>query len=330
MSVIGATPAFSGNSSLPYESATARLPQTSIGAINVPLAILWSQPDKKFAQDSLQAAADPAKWAKELTLEKRQWLVDKADTMALFGERVVILERKGRWLKVAAVAQRTSLHPLGYPGWVLAKQVTGNATYLEEQLTQCQIIVIVPETVLYSDINLTVPKDGLSWQTTLPLIAETPQAVKVRLPDGTVGYLAKSATTKSTELAYNSEDIIKEARQFSGQSYLWAGTSAYGFDCSGLTFRVYQSQGISIPRDADEQSREGVPVDKDDLQPGDLLFFAKDNGRGQIHHVGIYSGNGMMIHAPNNRTPITEESFETGTYAKEYWGARRYGPLLNS
>lgn len=303
-----------------------KLPQTNLGAINAPLAVLWAQPKKKYAKISLQAAADPAGWTAALTLETRQWLVDKADTMALFGERVVILDRRGNWLKVAAVAQRTKLHPAGYPGWVLAKQVARDPVFLAAQASQPQVIIIVPRTVLFRDRQLTLPLTELSWQVKLPLISETPEIAEVRLPDGTSGYLPKAVTRSDSALSYHGADAVAQARQFTGQGYLWAGTSAYGFDCSGLTFRVYQSQGISLPRDANEQALEGLPVAKADLLPGDLLFFAADNGRGEIHHVGIYSGHGMMLHAPNNRSPLREESMETGKYAREYWGARRYSP----
>jgi hypothetical protein len=326
-SVIGPGLASSTVPSSSSGAATAKdQPQVQFGAINAPLVIFWSQPDKKYIQTSFQAAANPGVWAKELTLEKRQWLEGKADTMALFGERVIILDRKGDWLKVAAAGQPAKLNALGYPGWVLAKQVTINQAYLEEQVTRPQVIITVPKTVLYRDIKLTKPRSELSWQVKLPLTGETRQVVEVRLPDGTTGFLPKSVTKKSSRLKYSSIDIINQARQFLGQHYLWAGTSAYGFDCSGFTYRLYQSQGISIPRDADDQAREGVPIAKEDLLPGDLLFFATDSGQGEIHHVGIYSGNGMMIHAPNNRSEIEEEPFDTGTYSADYWGARRYCP----
>ncbi|MHB8985553.1 MAG: C40 family peptidase, partial [Eubacteriales bacterium] len=111
-----------------------------------------------------------------------------------------------------------------------------------------------------------------------------------------------------------------------GLPYLWGGTSSYGFDCSGFTFRILQSQGLSIPRDADEQAREGVPVVKENLRPGDLLFFAAKEGRGQIHHVGIYSGGGRMVHAPDSSSSVREEEYDAGAYGEEYWGARRYAP----
>ncbi len=105
---------------------------------------------------------------------------------------------------------------------------------------------------------------------------------------------------------------------------MWGGTSTWGFDCSGFCLRLYQSQGICIPRDADEQAAGGEAVSREDLLPGDLLFFAGPGGQGDIHHVGVYTGGDMMIHAPNSRAAVREEDFTAGKYGEEFWEARRY------
>jgi len=108
----------------------------------------------------------------------------------------------------------------------------------------------------------------------------------------------------------------------------WAALSLGGYnglDCSGFTMRLYQSQGISIPRDADEQAREGFEVaDRNDLQPGDLLFFAVKMGLGQVHHSAMHIGDGMMIHAPDSRSEIRIDHVDNGVYKDEFWGARSY------
>lgn len=103
---------------------------------------------------------------------------------------------------------------------------------------------------------------------------------------------------------------------------MWAGTSSYGFDCLGLTLRVFQSVGISM-------AQEGLPITEDDLLPGDLVFFATNNGQGQVHHVGIYSGDGRRIHSPSTGYSVTEEVIQ-GTNQSEYWGAKRYVPNMLS
>ncbi|WP_162875106.1 C40 family peptidase, partial [Enterobacter cloacae] len=78
--------------------------------------------------------------------------------------------------------------------------------------------------------------------------------------------------------------------------------SSYGYDCSGFAYSMYASQGITIPRDASDQALAGTEAASNQLRPGDLLFFAYEEGKGRIHHVGIYIGDGKMIHSPDSKS----------------------------
>ncbi|MCL6634918.1 MAG: C40 family peptidase [Peptococcaceae bacterium] len=298
------------------------------GAVNVPATVLWSEPGQLREYDGLilQEKNDPAAWAAGMDVEMRLWLVGRAETMALYGEPVVILEQRDGWLKVAAAEQRTTLNQYGYPGWVPAAHIARSEVYLAERRSLPAVLVMKKTAGLYADPELTVALGGVSYMTRLPLLEEREGAVAVRLPGGGTGYLAREDVKKAGELTFSRSGIVDQARQFLELPYLWAGTSAYGFDCSGFTMRLYQSQGIAIPRDADEQAREGLAVARRDLLPGDLVFFAAKGGRGQIHHVGMYAGGGMMIHAPNSGSRVRVEAVDGGAYGEEYWGARRYAP----
>ncbi|MHB1042782.1 MAG: stalk domain-containing protein [Eubacteriales bacterium] len=304
------------------------LPESpQFGAINVPVANLWTEPGSKREYDAtiLGGSTDPAAWAAGMDTNMKMWLVGKVDTQALFGERVAVLERRGDWLKVAAMSQRTQLNSLGYPGWAPAAQVSFNPLYLSDKSRLEEVVAAEPLAGLYHDAALTDRAGGLCYQTRLPVLAEEGGAFLVRLPDGGTGYLSREEAKKAGGLSFSGAGVIREARRFLGLGYIWAGTSSYGFDCSGFTFRVFQSQGISIPRDADEQAKEGLPVAREDLKPGDLIFFASNGGTGEIHHVGLYVGGGRMIHAPDSRSSVREDPIGAGTYGAEYWGARRYG-----
>ncbi len=114
--------------------------------------------------------------------------------------------------------------------------------------------------------------------------------------------------------------IVKEAEKYLGVPYVWGGTTPDGFDCSGLVQYVYKSLGIDISRVTYTQVNEGVEVAKEDLQPGDLVFFAKN---GDVHHVGIYVGDGMMIHAPYTGAVVEYQSIEEGSYADSFYCGRR-------
>ena len=123
---------------------------------------------------------------------------------------------------------------------------------------------------------------------------------------------------------YLRAELVKAARSFIGVPYLWGGTSAEeGFDCSGLTMTVYQLNGLNLPRTSAEQCEAGQAVDRDDLEKGDLVFFATA-GRGKISHVGIYIGDGKFIHAPRRGKKICVESLSNAYFAKRYIGGRSY------
>lgn len=107
-----------------------------------------------------------------------------------------------------------------------------------------------------------------------------------------------------------------------GAEYEWGAEGPSEFDCSGLTSWAYAQAGIDIPRTSRAQYQAGRPVAKDELQPGDLLFY--DDGSGdpsQIHHVGMYVGNGKMVDAPTEGQLVDVRSMEGDGH---YIGARRY------
>lgn len=98
-------------------------------------------------------------------------------------------------------------------------------------------------------------------------------------------------------------DIANFALQYVGYPYVYGGTSlTNGADCSGFVMTVYKNFGYSLPRTADDQSLAGVEVSRENVQPGDLIFY--DYGTGVVQHVAIYTGNGQMVHAANTRLGI--------------------------
>lgn len=118
---------------------------------------------------------------------------------------------------------------------------------------------------------------------------------------------------------------IAYARTKIGVPYLWGGTgtAAQGgrFDCSGLTQAAYAKAGIRLPRVANDQYQTtDVHPSWDELKPGDLVFFGEKGNSRSIHHVGIYIGNGQMLHAPRTGTKIRINDVH---YMSDYYGATR-------
>lgn len=115
--------------------------------------------------------------------------------------------------------------------------------------------------------------------------------------------------------------LLSTAGTWMGTRYRWAGTSRSGVDCSGFTSSVYKSHGVSIPRTSIAQSKTGAAVGKDNLKPGDLVFFKTRGNR--VSHVGIYKGGGKFIHASSGKGRVTVNSLNEGYYSRRYAGARR-------
>ncbi|MFQ6393822.1 NlpC/P60 family protein [Nocardia sp. KC 131] len=100
-----------------------------------------------------------------------------------------------------------------------------------------------------------------------------------------------------------------------GDPYVWGATGPGQFDCSGLVQWAFKQVGKTVPRTSSQQANYGTPVDKDDLQPGDVVFFYSD-----ISHVGIYAGNGLMLHASTFGVPVAVAPMSS----TPYHSARRY------
>lgn len=103
--------------------------------------------------------------------------------------------------------------------------------------------------------------------------------------------------------ASKAEKVLSFARAQIGKPYVWGATGPSSYDCSGLTQAAWKAAGVDLPRTTWDQVEVGTRVATADLQPGDLVFFYDD-----ISHVGIYKGDGMMIHAPKPGANVREES----------------------
>jgi cell wall-associated NlpC family hydrolase len=110
--------------------------------------------------------------------------------------------------------------------------------------------------------------------------------------------------------------VVGIAMRYLGVPYVWGGASPRGFDCSGLVMYAFAQIGVSLPHSTYALYAMGTPVSRDQLQPGDLVFF---NGLG---HMGIYIGGNQMVHAPHTGDVVKVSSL-TGWYASTYVGARR-------
>jgi gamma-D-glutamyl-L-lysine dipeptidyl-peptidase len=246
--------------------------------VRVPVANVWDAPNAGHLP------LDPAVWpTPAVTYRQRLALVGHMPTQVLYGERVLVLATRPGWAQIAVPDQPSPLDRRGYPGWVRSWQL------------------------------------GPAFAAPLVVTAR-----RARLANGTVvgfgsqvpaGALPSTATST---LPRTRADLVETAERFLGLHYLWGGLSAWGYDCSGLTWAVYRAHGITIPRDADAQFAAGRPVALARLLPGDLLFYEHP----VVGHVTMYIGGGRMIESPNSASEVRIVPVRTS----DFRGVRRFFP----
>lgn len=124
--------------------------------------------------------------------------------------------------------------------------------------------------------------------------------------------------------------LISEARKWIGTPYVYGGHSRKGTDCSGFLMEVFREcAGISLPRSSRDQQSYCHPIDREYLAIGDLIFFSSKSSGGRVSHVGMYIGEGRMIHASSSRG-VVEDDLTSQYYVTYYRGAGRVPLLANA
>jgi gamma-D-glutamyl-L-lysine dipeptidyl-peptidase len=295
--------------------------------VDVSVATVWVKPwySRTVDAPALGNPADPGTWVANMPVTQKQWLVGKLETQALDGDIVVVTERWQSWSHVVIPSQPTNRDSRGYPGWIPTVQLTRTAP----QAASTSAVIRSATAGLWTGwraAGVTGSRVMLaSYDTSLPVVSATATYVEVKLIGGRHVAVRRSDVvlhSAGTVWGATPATVVAEARHFLGVSYLWAGTSGAGFDCSGFTYSVFRAYGVTLSRDADQQAVHGATVGRSALQPGDLVFF-RENGAGPVGHVGIYLGGGNMIDAPHTGAAVRIEAVSSFPY---YAGARRYLP----
>jgi gamma-D-glutamyl-L-lysine dipeptidyl-peptidase len=216
-------------------------------------------------------------------------------SQATMGTPMKILEYNNKWYRVQT--------PDHYIGWMDAaglQQFTGKE--MEEWKNSNRYLFNRISGLLLDAPN---KKSGVISDLVLDDMFEVEATVKgflkIRIADGRTGYVRKSDCISFNQWINQEPDaqsVLSVAKQMIGFPYLWGGTSSKGVDCSGLVKQAYFTQGVILSRDASQQGWYGESIDfknRDNLQPGDLIFFGRSAER--ITHVGIYLGKGDFIHS---------------------------------
>jgi gamma-D-glutamyl-L-lysine dipeptidyl-peptidase len=247
-------------------------------------------------------------------------------TQALLGTPLTVLAMSGRWYYVQT--------PDDYRGWMDNGFVVMDRERFLEWVEKPKIIVTTEFgfTFASEDGTAGVVSDVVIGAL-LALKSEGAAFYQVEYPDGRAAFLPRGSGEHFDKWLNEAQDtperIVATAYRFMGIPYLWGGTSAKGFDCSGFTKTVFFLNGIVLPRDASQQALVGEPVKAENLKAGDLVFFGSKSTRGRkerVKHVGIYLDTGRFINASGD-VRINSLNPSDSTYvprrAKTLLGARR-------
>ncbi|MBR5152955.1 MAG: C40 family peptidase [Clostridia bacterium] len=146
--------------------------------------------------------------------------------------------------------------------------------------------------------------------------------------DGLMGYVSDEYFTVYEGVipeisSTGGQAAVEVAKQYLGVPYVYGGTSPRGFDCSGFMQYVYKQLGYNLNRVASAQMQNGVYISKENLAPGDLVGFYSSPGSGYVSHIGMYVGDGMMIHAPHTGDVVKYTSIDGSYYGNRFAGGRR-------
>ncbi len=317
--------------------------QGPIGWVDVSVATVWIHPTspRKLDDPELVRPARVGQWLDSMGVPGRLGLHGRIDTQMLFGTEVVVVSRSGDWSRVEIPSQTGNHFPNGVIGWVPSAQVSKIAPSDAVR----EVVVAVPSTWLYAASGGAVGGRRLllSYDTELPELAVAHGYAFVGLPGGGEGAMVDDAVAPVHSAPVHSAPvhsgpvhsgpvagsaIVAQARLFLGLPYLWGGTSGFGYDCSGLVYAVFARYGLPLPRDAADQKRATQPVPFGKIRAGDLLFFAGPHGTGEVEHVSIYAGDGLMVDAPYTGAYVEEIPMRSSPAWPDFAGAGRVAGMI--
>jgi cell wall-associated NlpC family hydrolase len=199
---------------------------------------------------------------------------------------------------------------------VVAQRAAAKAE-IESKIGQAQRLYASLHTEIAKLVAADAARQRLLQQQAEARFRQQQAAAAAQSQNTIVGISAATANDQIVSPPPTHSNVVGYAESQMGVPYVWGGASPGGFDCSGLVMWAYAQVGVSLPHSSYAMWNYGVAVSRDQLEPGDIVFF---NG---LDHVGLYIGNDEFIEAPHTGDVVKISSLDSGWYASTYVGARR-------
>lgn len=264
---------------------------------------------------SLYISADNVNFREDKNLNSKVFKVLDEDT------KVEFLEDNGEWIKVKYD---------GKEGYIYNKYITDEKPVIKikeevvKEITSSSVNGNTTQQTSKPQENGNIEQNNENNETD---VIQNP-SVNTDKPEQDINTGAENSKPEESQnppVSNSSKQsaIVNLAYAQLGKPYVWGAEGPNSFDCSGLMTYIFKNAGsINLPRTSSQQSNFGTTVSKSNLQPGDLIFSSTD-GSGGVSHVGVYVGNGEMIHAPKPGDVVKKSNINTSYWNGTYLWAKR-------
>ncbi len=240
-------------------------------------------------------------------------------TQVLYNQVVKVIKEENSWTNIKLLD--------GTSGWVKSKYISRNTDSVTDGGINNRIIVTAKTIDIYSGANNVVNFKKVVLGTELYSVGKTKTGYDVLLPDNKRGWVEEGGVIaipiSDNIIPKTSEDeFIQTIKKFNGTIFILGGISRWGMDSSGLVYICSKINGVEVPRNIQQMYKAGAPVDLENLQTGDLIFFSTDSLKKDVYDVGVYVGDNEFIHSSTTRGVITE-TLEDSYFKGRVCGVRR-------